>query len=127
MATRDHLAGELRRGQVCRGECPSRAVLVALTGKWAVLILIVLRDGTMRFADLHRTVSGVSERMLAKSLRQLERHRLLVRRSFPVVPPRVDYTLTPLGHAAALHLASLTDWIEENVEALVAPAPTGEA
>lgn len=98
-------------------------MLVHVTGKWAVLILIVLRDGTMRFAELHRTVSGVSERMLAKSLQQLERHRLLVRRSFPVVPPHVDYTLTPLGHEAARHLAALTDWIEENVHALVEGTP----
>lgn len=117
-STEEYLAGQLRRGHVFDGACRSREVLVHLTGKWNVLLLIALRDGTMRFAELHRKVNGVSERMLAKSLQQLERHRLLVRRSFPVVPPHVEYTLTPLGLDAAQRMAMLTDWIEENVHAL---------
>jgi DNA-binding HxlR family transcriptional regulator len=57
--------------------------------------------------------------MLAKSLQQLERHNLLVRRSYPVVPPHVEYTLTPIGREAADRIAGLTDWIEENVHALI--------
>ena len=73
----------------------------------------------MRFAELHRKVNGVSERMLAKSLQQLEAHRLLLRTSYPVVPPHVEYTLTPLGHEAAERMAMLTDWIEENIHALI--------
>ena len=115
----DHLAGQLQRGQVLDAACKSREVLVHLTGKWNVLLLIALRDGTMRFAELHRKVNGVSERMLAKSLQQLERHRLLVRKSFPVVPPHVEYTLTPLGQEAAQRMATLTDWIEDNIHALI--------
>ena len=92
----------------------SRAVLVSMTGKWSVLILVALSEGTLRFAELRRRVGGVSERMLAESLRQLARYRLVERRSLPVVPPHVEYTLTPLGLEAAGHLARLTDWIEEN-------------
>lgn len=115
----DYLAGELARGQVFDAACQSRGVLTHLTGKWNVLLLIALRDGTMRFAELRRKVNGVSERMLAKSLQQLEAHRLLIRTIYPVVPPHVEYTLTPLGHEAAERMAKLTDWIEENIQALV--------
>lgn len=119
MATTGYLAGQLARGQMFDASCRSREVLVHLTGKWSVLILIALREGTMRFAGLRRKVNGVSERMLAKSLQQLESHRLLVRTSHPVVPPHVEYTLTPLGHEAADRMAELTDWIEENIHALL--------
>lgn len=115
----DHLASQLARGEVFDANCRSREVLVHLTGKWNILLLIALRDGTMRFAELRRKVSGVSERMLARSLQQLEGHRLLVRKSYPVVPPHVEYTLTPLGREAADRMAQLTDWIEENVHALI--------
>ncbi len=115
----DYLAGQLARGHVFDAACRSREVLVHLTGKWNVLLLIALRDGTMRFAELRRKVNGVSERMLAKSLQQLEAHHLLVRTSYPVVPPHVEYTLTPLGRDAANRMAKLTDWIEEHIHALV--------
>jgi DNA-binding HxlR family transcriptional regulator len=115
----NHLATQLARGEVFNANCRSREVLVHMTGKWNVLLLIALRDGKMRFAELRRKVNGVSERMLAKSLQQLERHHLLVRRSYPVVPPHVEYTLTPLGREAAERIAGLTDWIEENVQALI--------
>lgn len=115
----DYLAGQLARGHVFDAACRSREVLVHLTGKWNVLLLIALREGTMRFAELRRKVNGVSERMLAKSLQQLEAHRLLVRTSYPVVPPHVEYALTPLGHEAADRMAKLTDWIEENIHDLI--------
>ncbi|QJU57162.1 helix-turn-helix transcriptional regulator [Sphingomonas sp. AP4-R1] len=115
----DHLARQLARGEVFDANCRSREVLMHLTGKWNVLLLIALRDGTMRFAELRRKVGGVSERMLARSLQQLEGHRLLVRKSYPVVPPHVEYTLTTLGMEAADRMAGLTDWIEENVHALI--------
>jgi DNA-binding HxlR family transcriptional regulator len=117
--TTNYLAGQLARGEVFDASCRSREVLVHLTGKWSVLLLIALRDGTMRFAELRRKVNGVSERMLAKSLQQLERHHLLVRRSYPVVPPHVEYSLTPLGREASDRIVGLTDWIEENVHALI--------
>lgn len=120
--TTGHLATQMLRGDAFDANCRSRDVLVSITGKWSVLILVALGAGTMRFAELRRRVNGVSERMLAESLRQLARHRLVERRSFPVVPPHVEYTLTPLGHEAASHLSHLTDWIESNVTELVAPS-----
>ena len=114
------LAARMRRGDTFNAQCASRAVLVTMTGKWSVLILVALSGGTLRFAELRRRFSGVSERMLAESLRQLAEHRLVERRSLPVVPPHVEYTLTALGLEAAAHLARLTDWIEDNVAELSA-------
>ena len=114
-----HLAAQMRRGDAFDANCRSRDVLVSVTSKWSILILIALMNGTMRFAEIRRRVNGVSERMLAESLRQLARHRLVERHSLPVVPPHVEYTLTPLGHEAADHLVRLTDWIESNVTAMV--------
>jgi DNA-binding HxlR family transcriptional regulator len=111
----DHLATQMLRGDTFDANCRSRDVLVSMTGKWSVLILVALGGGTMRFAELRRRVNGVSERMLAESLRQLVCYRLVERRSLPVVPPHVEYTLTSLGREAASHLGLLTDWIETNV------------
>lgn len=119
MPLEGHLARQMLRGNAFDANCRSRDVLVAITGKWSVLILVALAGGTMRFAELRRRVNGVSERMLSESLRQLMTHRLVERRSFPVVPPHVEYTLTPLGQEAAEHLARLTDWIETNIADLV--------
>lgn len=119
METKGHLARQMLRGDAFDAECRSREVLVAMTGKWSVLILVALSDGTMRFAELRRRVNGVSERMLAESLRQLVGYRLVERRSFPVVPPHVEYTLTAYGHEAAIHLTKITDWIETNITQLI--------
>jgi DNA-binding HxlR family transcriptional regulator len=82
-------------------------------------VLIALRPGTLRFSELRRKVNGVSERMLAQTLQQLEGDKLLIRRSFPVVPPHVEYTLTELGQQAAERVEGLADWIEDNLAALM--------
>ena len=109
------LAERLRRGDLFEPDCPSRAVMRHVTSSWGVLILIALQDGTMRFSALRRRVAGVSERMLAQTLRWLEEDRLVVRRSYDVVPPHTDYTLTPLGCEAAEKVAALADWIEDRL------------
>ena len=95
------LASRLRRGDLFEEGCPSRLVMKHVTSSWGVLILIALQDGTMRFSELRRRVSGVSERMLAQTLKWLESDGLVTRRSYPVVPPHTDYTLTELGQEAA--------------------------
>jgi DNA-binding HxlR family transcriptional regulator len=110
------LADRLRRGDLFKEGCPSRQVMRHVTSSWGVLVLIALQDGTMRFSELRRRVTGVSERMLAQTLRWLEADRLVVRRAHDVVPPRTDYTLTPLGREAAEKVAALADWIEANIE-----------
>lgn len=108
-------ADRLRRGDVFAPDCPSREVMKHVTSSWGVLILITLQDGTMRFSELRRRVTGVSERMLAQTLRWLEQDRLVVRRAYEVVPPHTDYTLTEIGREAAAKVAELADWIEERV------------
>lgn len=112
-----HLATRLRRGDVFEPRCPSRGMLRNVTSTWGTLVLIALQSGTLRFSDLRRTVAGVSERMLSQTLKQLEGDGLVSRRSYPQVPPRVDYALTDAGREAAVLVTALTDWIEDRVSA----------
>lgn len=95
--------------------CPSREVLRHVTSRWGVLVLIALDKGTLRFGELRRAIGGISERMLAQTLHWLEGDGLVDRAVHDVVPPRVDYTLTPLGHEAASRVRALADWIETNL------------
>jgi DNA-binding HxlR family transcriptional regulator len=109
------LSGALMRGDLLAERCPSRDVLKHVTSRWGVLILIVLEDGTLRFSELRRRIGGVSERMLAQTLQWLEGDGLVLRVAHNVVPPHVDYSLTPLGREAAVHVRALADWIEGNL------------
>lgn len=117
--TSSRLADRMARGDVFEPRCPSREILKHITSTWGVLTLIALKPGTLRFSALRRKVNGVSERMLAQTLQQLEGDGLVIRRSYPVVPPHVEYTLTPFGQEAAAHVEALTDWIEDRLPALV--------
>ena len=85
-----------------------------------VLILVALRDGTHRFSDLRRKMGGVSEKMLAQSLQALEQDGFINRVSYPVVPPHVEYSLTPLGEQVSDKVAALADWIEMNLPQVLA-------
>lgn len=117
----ESLTERLHRGDVLAADCPSRVVLRSVTSQWGVLVLMVLMDGTHRFSALRRRIGGVSERMLAETLKRLEGHGLVRRVAFPVVPPQTEYSLTPLGEEAARHVATLADWVEENLPAIMAP------
>jgi DNA-binding HxlR family transcriptional regulator len=116
----DTLTERLRRGDVFDAACPSREVLKHVTSRWGVLALMALRDGTLRFSELRRRIGGVSERMLAQTLRWLEEDGLVARRSYPVVPPHVEYSLTPLGMEAAARVGALADWIETSLPRILA-------
>ena len=105
---------------VLAAECPSRQVLKHLISQWGVLVLLALRQGTLRFSALRRQIGGVSERMLAQTLQVLEGDGLIRRTAHQVVPPHVDYALTPLGQEAAARVAALTGWIEDNLPAFLA-------
>jgi len=105
----------MRRGELLSADCPSREVLKHITSRWGVLVLVALLSGTQRFSDLRRKIGGISEKMLAQTLQGLEGDGLVLRRSHDVVPPHVDYTLSPLGRQAAHRVEALTDWIEENL------------
>lgn len=85
-------------------------------------MLIALQGGMHRFSELRRKVNGVSERMLSQTLQWLEADGLVRRRSLPVVPPHVEYSLTPLGREAAIKIAALADWIEDNLHHLIGDA-----
>lgn len=104
----------MRRGELFAVECPSRTILNHVTSRWGVLVLVALMDGTHRFSELRRKVGGVSEKMLAQTLQCLEKDGFVKRVSLPVVPPHVEYTLTPMGEEVGQKVESLADWIGEN-------------
>lgn len=85
-----------------------------------MLVLIVLQDGTRRFSELRRQIGGVSERMLAQTLQWLEGDGLVSRVALNVVPPHVEYSLTPLGQEAAGKVSELADWIETRLPEVLA-------
>jgi DNA-binding HxlR family transcriptional regulator len=92
--------------------CPSRGTLEHVTGRWGALTLGALYEGSLRFNELRRRVDGVSEKMLSQTLHALERDGLVHREAQPTNPPRVDYELTPLGHAVAERLLGLIHLLE---------------
>lgn len=106
---------KLQRGDVMVTVCPSREVLQHITGRWGVLVLIALESGTQRFSELRRRIGGVSERMLAQTLQCLEGDGLVDRVAYEVVPPHVEYSLTPMGREATEKLRALVDWIEDSM------------
>jgi DNA-binding HxlR family transcriptional regulator len=95
--------------------CPSRLILDHLADKWAVLIVVRLASGTMRFAELRRAVDGISQKMLTVTLRDLERDGLVVRKLYASVPPKVEYSLTPLGSSLVDKVNELCAWAEANI------------
>ncbi|MDR7088368.1 winged helix-turn-helix transcriptional regulator [Cellvibrio fibrivorans] len=105
----------LAAGNVFADQCPSRLILNHITSRWGVLVLVALLAGTHRFSELRRKINGVSERMLAQTLQTLEGDGFVARHSLPVVPPHVEYSLTPLGIEVAEQVRNLVDWIEQNV------------
>ncbi|MGB6156340.1 MAG: helix-turn-helix domain-containing protein [Castellaniella sp.] len=112
LAESDTFSAQLRRGDLVLGDCPCREVLKDVTSPWGVLLLIVLMGGVRRFSDLRRMVGGVSEKMLSQTLKRLESHGLVHRKSYETVPPRVEYSLTPLGTTVAEKVAALADCID---------------
>ena len=107
------LSQQLKEGNLFAEQCPSREVLKHVTSRW-------LREGTHRFSDLRRKIGGVSEKMLAQSLQALEQDGFLNRIAYPVVPPHVEYSLTPLGEQVSEKVAALADWIELNLPEVLA-------
>ena len=108
------------RGDLFSEKCPSRQVLNHVTSRWGVLILVALLEGTYRFSELRRRVDGVSERMLAQTLQWLQQDGFVQRTAYPVVPPHVEYNLTPMGKEVAARVKTLADWIEDNIGVILA-------
>ncbi len=93
-------------------DCMSRAALEDVAGKWGMLALLALGEGAYRFNALRRRVSGVSEKMLSQTLQALERDGIVHREVVTTIPPRVEYTLTPLGLEVAARVRDLTELLE---------------
>ncbi len=110
----------MRRPASCAGDvfnafCPSRAILEVLAEKWALLLIHTLADGPARTAELRRRIGGISDKMLIQTLRRLERNGFVARRAYPEVPPRVEYSLTPLGASLSEPITTLDRWVERNL------------
>lgn len=99
--------------------CPSRGTLEHITGRWGSLTLGALHEGGFRFNELRRRVDGVSEKMLSQTLQALERDGLVHREAQPTNPPRVDYTLTPLGQEVAERLLGLIRLLEDRMPSVL--------
>ncbi len=110
--TPEPLSDRVRRGDLMATQCPSRDVLKHVTSRWGVLALMALEGGTLRFSALRQQIGGVSERMLAQTLQALTADGFVNRVSYDVVPPHVEYSLTPLGREVAEKVRGLADWIE---------------
>jgi DNA-binding HxlR family transcriptional regulator len=93
-----------------------RQTLDLIADKWVVAALYVLSHGTKRYGELQREIGDISQRMLTRTLRDLERNGLVDRKVYPVVPPMVEYSLTPLGLTLNVLLKSLCDWSTENFD-----------
>lgn len=101
-------------------KCATRTVLDHVTSKWGVLILLALQQESLRWGELRRAIEGISEKMLASTLRTLEADGFVHREAQASIPPRVDYELTELGHELALRLLPLMDWIADNADGIMA-------
>lgn len=103
-----------------REDCETRQILDRVADKWSLLVIALLEERSLRFTELRRAVQGVSQRMLTRTLRHLERDGLVRRTVHPVVPPRVDYALTPLGASLHSTIKALVDWTEAHKAAIAA-------
>jgi DNA-binding HxlR family transcriptional regulator len=105
---------------VLNPDCGSREVLDRIADKWTALIIRVLADGTKRHNELRRAIEGVSQKMLTQTLRSLENDGLVTRKVYPVVPPMVEYSLTPLGRSLTEPLGAICRWAEKHLPELQA-------
>ncbi|WP_051389024.1 winged helix-turn-helix transcriptional regulator [Arthrobacter sp. 35W] len=109
-------------GGIFPAGCPSRTVLDHVTSKWGILLLAALADGPQRWSQLRRRAEGISEKMLAQTLKTLEADGFVRRDAWPVIPPRVDYSLTSRGDDVVAVLKPLVTWIAEHAEEILVDA-----
>lgn len=103
-----------------RLSCPIQQTIALIGDKWKIIVICTLKDGTKRFGELQRALDGITPKVLTRQLRDLERDGIVQRTIFPEVPPRVEYTLTPLGRSLFPILDQLHEWAAKNSAALLA-------
>jgi DNA-binding HxlR family transcriptional regulator len=108
------------RFDVLAAACPTRQVIDRIGDKWTLLVLYALGTGTLRFSQLRARVEGVSQKMLTQTLRGLERDGIVVRRIYPTVPPRVEYSLTPLGVELTGVITGIRTWAYAHMDEITA-------
>jgi DNA-binding HxlR family transcriptional regulator len=96
--------------------CPTRQLLDRIGDQWTVLIVLLLRDGPLRFTEIGKRVEGISQKMLTQTLRSLVRDGMLSRTAYPVIPPRVEYELTALGRELVEPLSMLDNWARAHMD-----------
>lgn len=101
---------------VMLASCPSRTSLAKVANKWTAMIVIALSSGPVRFGEIRQAVQGISGKVLAETLRDLERDGILSRTAYDQMPPRVEYELTPLGRTLREPLTALGLWAEQHIE-----------
>jgi DNA-binding HxlR family transcriptional regulator len=104
----------VNRPCVMNPSCPSREVLGRISDKWAALVIRALAERTLRYNELQRTVSGISQKMLTQTLRGLEEDGIVVRKVYPVIPPMVEYSLSPLGRTLVKPVLAICEWAERH-------------
>lgn len=97
---------------------PGQELLVVRPGKWTLVVIVLLRNGTMRFNELRRNMGGVPQKSLSQTLRELERDGFVTRTAFATIPPRVDYELTDLGRELLLLADQFQGFVQRNREAV---------
>ncbi len=105
---------------VLNAGCPSRLVLARICDKWTALVIRSLAGRTLRYNELQREVAGISQKMLTQTLRALEADGLIARKVYPVIPPMVEYSLTPMGRTLVVPLRVICDWAEKFLPKIVA-------
>lgn len=114
------LGSEDGRFDVMAAACPTRQVIGRVGDKWSLLILYALSTGTKRFSQLRSEVEGISQKMLTQTLRALERDGLVHRHPYPTIPPKVEYTLTPLGESLEDAIAVVRRWAYSHMDEITA-------
>ena len=110
----------IRKGNLFAADCPTRKVLDNVTSRWGSLVLVLLLESSYRFSELAYLIGGVSEKMLAQALRALEEDSFVLRTVHATKPPKVEYSLTPLGTEVAVRMRELTVFVERNVAKVMA-------
>jgi DNA-binding HxlR family transcriptional regulator len=109
----------------CSPGCAVEAVLSLIDGKWKGVVLYHLLQGTHRFNELRRLIPNVTQRMLTNQLRELEADGLIVRKVYPEVPPKVEYSLTERGRSLAPVIAALKTWADAYIDPATLGKPVG--